>query len=246
MWIQNVVAPPLRSCYQRYRHLSKKFLKTLRILFVEDEPGLREGLKKAIGGYFFSFLTAKDATEALELFQSTRVDVVITDITMPNKSGLEMAQEIKAIDSTTPLIVISAYSEPEKFLGAIDVGVVKYFLKPFDPAKLLSFIESLEERLRYKNIPLCGGFTFDATKKSLYKNGKYVKLTQKEREFLSLLHKRYIDTNPVVKPDEINKLLWGDEKETQRLRTFIKRLRAKTSKEMIQTVRGEGYTLGHL
>lgn len=221
----------------------KKFLKTLRVLFVEDEEGLREGLKKAIGKYFFSFLTANDAQEALKVFSTTRVDIVITDITMPNMSGLEMAQEIKKIDPTTPLIVISAYSEPEKFLGAIDVGVVKYFLKPFDPAQLLVFIESLEERLCYKNIALADGFSFDATKKTLYKNGRYVPLGKKEREFLFFLHKRYINGELITPSSEINKILWDTKVDTHRLRTFIKRLREKTSKDIVKTIRGEGYSL---
>ena len=118
-------------------------LQCLKVLLVEDEENLAALLKSAIGDSFYSFTIAKDGEEGLIKFSQLMPDIVITDITMPKLNGLDMAKEIKKIDSTIPIIILSAYSQKEMLLNAIDVGVVKYFIKPFDPDELMSYISTL-------------------------------------------------------------------------------------------------------
>ena len=223
--------------------MKNKFLKTLRVLFVEDEEKLSKLLKNAIGDNFFKFSIAHDGEEGLELFEKTAPDIVITDINMPKMNGLEMAKAIKAIDKSVPIIILSAFSETEKLLNAIDVGVVKYLIKPFDPDELLEYIISLEEHFGEREIKLRDGYLYNKTKKTLYKKSRYVVLSKKEKQFIELLIEYYEEGIYVVSDAIIKKRLWEDEASDERLRTFVRRVRAKTSKELIKNIKSEGYQI---
>lgn len=118
--------------------MRNKSLKSLRVLFVEDEENIARLLKGAIGDSFHSFTIAKDGKEGVEKFIQISPDIVITDINMPHMSGLDMAGELKKINPKIPVIILSAFSEREKLFGAIDVGVIKYFLNRMIPMRYLS------------------------------------------------------------------------------------------------------------
>ncbi len=223
--------------------MSSKILKGLKVLLVEDEEKLATLLKNAIGDSFYSFTLAKDGQEGLEKFLSISPDIIITDIMMPRLTGLEMAKEIRKIDENIPIIILSAFSESDKFLDAIDVGVVKYLIKPFDPEELLDCIESIGEKLGSRLIELCDGFLFNLTTKSLYKNSRYISLSKKESKFIELLLKDNSDRY-IVSSEMIKNSLWEDENVSdERLRTFIRRLRVKTSKKLLLNIKGEGYQI---
>ena len=223
--------------------MKNKFLKSLHVLLVEDEVKLSQLLKNAIGDEFFTFTIAHDGQEGLELFKKTSPDIIITDINMPKMSGLEMAKEIKTVDSSVPIIILSAFSETEKLLNAIDVGVVKYFIKPFDPDELLEYIASLEEHFGAREIQLRDAYVYNKAKKTLYKKSRYIALSKKERLFLELLLAYYEKEVYVVSDVAIKKYLWDEDVSDERLRTFIRRFRAKTSKELIKNIKAEGYQI---
>ncbi len=223
--------------------MRNKFLKSLKVLLVEDEEKLALLLKNAIGDSFRSFLLAKDGDEGLQIYKKVLPDVVITDIMMPNKTGLEMAKEIKELNPNSKIIILSAFSEVEKLLSAIDIGVLKYFIKPFDPDEVLEYILSLENVIESKLINLQDGFFFNKTKKSLYKNNRYIVLSKKEVLFLEVLLQNSEYDKCVTKYEDIKKLLWNEKVSDERLRTFIRRFREKTSKELRINVKGQGYRL---
>jgi DNA-binding response OmpR family regulator len=223
--------------------MRNKFLKSLKILLVEDEEKLSLLLKNAIGDNFYSFLLAKDGNEGLEFYKKVLPDIVITDIMMPNKTGLEMAKEIKIIDPNSKIIILSAFSEVDKLLSAIDLGVIKYFIKPFDPDELLEYILSLHEIIGDKIINLREEFVFNKTTKSFTKNKKFIPLSKKELLFLKLLLENYEANNEVTRYDDIKKLLWNEKASDERLRTFIRRFRKKTSKEFLANIKGQGYQI---
>lgn len=219
-------------------------LKTLKILIVEDEMRLAQLLKEAIADYFYSVVIAKDGEEGLRKFKQNKPDIVITDIMMPNCDGLEMTKEIKLLDEYIPIIVLSAHSDRDKLLKAIDIGISKYFIKPFDPDEVLEHINKIAPNLnKRKEIKLKDGLVFDNNSRSLYKNGVLVNLTKREREFLFLLLKYQ---NEIVDSELIKTTLWKDEVNDERLRTFIKRLRLKTSKDLIENISGRGYFISRL
>ena len=100
--------------------MRNKILKGLKILLVEDEEKLARLLKNAIGDNFHSFTLADNGKDGLEIFLKISPDIVITDISMPIMSGLKMAKEIKRNYPEIPIIILSAFSETDKFLDAIE------------------------------------------------------------------------------------------------------------------------------
>ncbi len=219
-------------------------LKTLKILIVEDEVNLSKLLKDAISDFFFSVITAKDGEEGLKKFKANKPDIVITDIMMPTCDGLEMTHNIKEIDELLPIIVLSAHSDKEKLLKAIDLGINKYFIKPFDPDDLIEHINKIAPSLnKRRKVKLKDSYVFDNNSRSLYKNDKLVNLTKREKEFFYILLKQ---SNQVVSSQKIKDSLWNEPVSDERLRTFIKRLRIKTSKDIIENASGQGYLISPL
>jgi DNA-binding response OmpR family regulator len=221
----------------------KNILKEFKVLLVEDESNIAKLLKDAIGDYFFSFTLAKNGQEGLEKMKTIKPDIIITDIMMPKLDGLAMTEKIKQIDESIPVIVLSAFSEKEKLLNAIDIGITKYFIKPFDPDEVLEYLVSLAIKLDKKRVfKLSEDLYFDRNKNNLFdKNDKIINLTKREKDFLYLLIKNHPNS---VSVEKIKKTLWEKEEATdERLRTFIKRIRAKTSKTLIKNISGQGYLI---
>ncbi|MBF0317519.1 MAG: response regulator [Nitrospirae bacterium] len=115
-------------------------LKTLTVLYVEDEAGIRENIGEAINRRVRSLYLATNGQEGLALYIKHHPDIVITDIKMPLMSGLEMAVEIKKLNPKAQIIITTAFSERELFLDAISIGVNQYVLKPINRDNLLSAI----------------------------------------------------------------------------------------------------------
>ena len=217
-------------------------LARLRVLLVEDEKRLAELLKEAIGESFEAFEVAYDGIEGLERFRAFRPDVVITDITMPKMTGLELAEAIRKEREGVPVVVLSAYSDREKLLGAIDAGVTKYFIKPFDPEEVLTYLCQLSETIKKRSlVPLIEPFAYDLQSEQLFKKGVLVRLSRRESRFIAhLLH----SPNHYLSNERIKELLWeGEEVSDERLRTFIKRVRQKSDKSLIENLSGQGYVL---
>lgn len=220
--------------------MRRKSLKSLRVLFVEDEENIARLLKEAIGDSFYSFTIAKDGKDGIEMFEKISPDIVITDINMPKMSGLEMATRLKDINRNIPVIILSAFSEREKLFGAIDAGVVKYFLKPYDPDEILEYICTISDELGSKTVELCDGFSYNKTTHALYKDSRYVSLSKNENKFFALLVE---NENSIIDDEAIKQCVWGESVNDERLRTFVRRLRAKTSKTLIINIKGLGYKL---
>ncbi len=221
--------------------MKNKKLRSLKVLLVEDEQNIAQLLKSALGGNFRSFLLAQDGEEGYELFTKIDPDIIITDIMMPHSTGLEMAHKIRMLNKEIPIIILSAYSEKEKLFGAIDAGVTKYFTKPYDPDEILEYIISIQESFGKKLVYLHGGFSFNRNTASLYKNDTYIALSKKEASLIEL----FLEAEEMRLGYEFLKQnLWDDEVVSdERLRTFIKRFRMKTSKSLLTTLKGIGYQL---
>lgn len=219
-----------------------KLLKELKILFVEDEINISKLLKEAISDYFFSFTVANDGEEGLDKYYKVNPDIIITDIMMPNLDGLEMTKKIRQNNEEIPIIVLSAFSDKEKLLKAIDIGITKYFIKPFDPEEVLDYLTSLAKKInKTRTICLNKDFNFDTNTNNLYEDEILVNITKREKSFINLLIK---NKNSITTTEEMKEKLWENEEVSdERIRTFIKRLRKKTSKELIKNIAGQGYLI---
>ncbi|WP_054774186.1 EAL domain-containing protein, partial [Methylogaea oryzae] len=114
-----------------------RYLKTLSVLYVEDEDEIREQLAQFLQRRCAAVYTASDGRKGLDAFRRRKPDIVITDILMPVMDGLKMGAAIRELSPTTPIIITTAFEEPAYFQKAIDLGVDKYVVKPVDAGALL-------------------------------------------------------------------------------------------------------------
>jgi PAS domain S-box-containing protein len=113
----------------------------ITVLYVEDEAATREQVGRMLASQGFHLLTAADGNEGLAIFHTHTPDIVITDIMMPRMNGLEMARSIRTNGRETQIIVITAFSDTNYLLDAIDIGVDKFVVKPVEFGRLLAAIE---------------------------------------------------------------------------------------------------------
>ncbi len=214
-------------------------IKDLKVLFVEDEENIRLSLKEAIGDEFQEFTTAKDGKDGLNKFLNAPFDLIISDIAMPNMNGLEMAREIRRAREDIPIILLSAYSDREKLLQAIDIRINKYIIKPIDPEALLKYVSEL---LKQDNlIRLLQPYIFDFKKKILYHDDHVVNLTKKELLFVTLLSE---SAGEIVSKEKLKSYIWKEiDTNDTLLRALIKRFRDKTDSELIENCQGLGYKI---
>ncbi len=217
-------------------------LRNISVLFVEDEKKLSLLLKDAIGTKFKEFILAADGREGLKKAEEHQPDIVITDITMPYMNGLKMSELIREKKPDLPIVILSAYSEKDYLLEAIDVGVTKYLIKPFDPDDLLDIICKLAKGLKkLHTVPLLPPFYYDLKSGKLFRDHSMVRLSKRENLFLRSLIE---SPNFFMTPDQIKNTLWDeDEVSDERLRVFINRFRSKTDPKLIGNIVGQGYVL---
>ncbi|EAI4334581.1 response regulator transcription factor, partial [Campylobacter jejuni] len=170
-------------------------------------------------------------------------DLVITDIAMPIMDGLDMAREIKEISDDVPIVVLSAYSEKERLLRSIDIGIDKYLIKPVDIEELFKVLDCLVGEKIEANmlVKISEEYQFNKTKRTLIHNGKEIVLTKKELAFISLLLKQ---PGVLVLHEDIKKNVWiGEHVSDTAVRTFIKRVRDKVGEDFIKNVPSLGYKI---
>lgn len=127
-----------------------------RILIVDDEPDICEGLQLLLGSEGYLVDTAPDAAEALARWARGRYDLILLDLMLPDRSGLEVLEEIRARDRDTPVFMITAYGSIDSAVRALKSGANDYITKPWDNTKLLVEIERAIERaqLQRENVEL--------------------------------------------------------------------------------------------
>lgn len=113
----------------------------IKLLYVEDEAIIREQLERLLKRVVKDVITASNGEEGLKTFREYKPDIIVTDIKMPQMTGLEMAREIRGIDKSIPIIITTAHSESEFLLEAIEINVSDFLLKPVDTDNLISVIE---------------------------------------------------------------------------------------------------------
>ncbi|EDO8370854.1 response regulator [Campylobacter jejuni] len=217
--------------------------KELIILVVEDEIKTRESLINVLSERFSKVIGAQNGDEGLKKFKKFKPDLVITDIAMPIMDGLDMAREIKEISDDVPIVVLSAYSEKERLLRSIDIGIDKYLIKPVDIEELFKVLDCLVGEKIEANmlVKISEEYQFNKTKRTLIHNGKEIVLTKKELAFISLLLKQ---PGVLVLHEDIKKNVWiGEHVSDTAVRTFIKRVRDKVGEDCIKNVPSLGYKI---
>ncbi|QKE29425.1 two-component system response regulator [Arcobacter acticola] len=222
----------------------KKYYKNIKILYVEDDEIARENGIEYLENYFELIYDASDAIKALQLYEKYKPDIIITDIQMPKLNGLEFVKRIRQKDKKTQVIIITAFSDKDYLLKAIELGLVKYLVKPvrekeFEEALFLC-INALEKD--ETNIIQLDEITFfDTFNKNLISSNEMVKLRAKELNFLELLIK---NKNRYVSYEEIENYVWNDSVMTKdALKTLVKNIKTKIPKDLILNLTNSGYKI---
>ncbi len=126
----------------------KKLCQNLSVLYVEDNKSIRNVMGEYLNKFFLTVVSADDGVEGLSAYKDSNFDVVITDLSMPNMSGLEMLEHIKKINEQQAVLITTAHNEPEYMMGAIKAGVDGYIMKPFDFIQLNHELYKLTLRLQ--------------------------------------------------------------------------------------------------
>ncbi len=122
----------------------------LNLLYVEDDTDARNSTLSIFGEFFGHIVTASNGAEGLEAFGNEAIDLIITDINMPQMNGLEMIRTIRQINPEIPILILSAHNESEYFMSSIKLGVEGYLLKPIDLEQFLGVLNNIVEKLYLK------------------------------------------------------------------------------------------------
>lgn len=218
-------------------------LEDLTVLYAEDENAILQTVTEVLELYVNKVITANDGKEAIELYETYKPSILLLDINMPHKDGLSALKEIRQKDINIPVIIMTAHTEKEYLMNAVELYITKYLVKPFDKDALLDALNSCVELLQNKNdevLYLNNEIKFNYTKQTIIKSDAEISLNKKERLLLNLLIE---NKNKVLSYESIEYHVWEDPVSMDALKSLIKDLRKKTSKELIRNVSKIGYKL---
>ena len=206
------------------------------ILYVEDDLEVRENYSMILEGYFGNVSSTGCGKEALELYKNNNFDLLILDINLPHLSGLEIAAYVRKKDLNTKIIMLTAYSDRDRLLEAVNLKLDSYLIKPVDNKTFVEtvrkyFISGKKSVEKDNNINISENLIWNMETSILSINNETIKLTKKETILISALVKSlgsYIDKDSIIQK------VWEDEftdhSHNQKLTQLVYRLNKKLMK----------------
>ncbi len=215
------------------------------ILVVDDDYGIRSLVKKYLNENNFIVTTADSAEDATEKIKIIKFDLIILDIMMPGKSGLEFIQENK-IKLDTPIILLTAKGEANERIEGLEIGADDYLPKPFEPKELILRIKNIVKKtikLNQKRVIKFEDIKIDLNKQLIFKNKIEYKVNNTEK---IILEKMINNPGKTFSREDIGLLIDLDKERS--IDVIITRLRKKIeidpkNPKFLQTIRGAGYVL---
>ncbi|HIS31635.1 MAG TPA: response regulator transcription factor [Candidatus Limivivens intestinipullorum] len=220
-----------------------------RILYVEDDSSLIDGLQYTLEASGYAVDNARTAKEALAFFRNRQYDLLLLDVTLPDGTGFDICKEVRGV-STIPIIFLTASDQEISVVRGLDMGGDDYITKPFKLNELLSRIKALLRRsLRFsraESILEANGIRVDMMERLVWKNGRQIDLPLVEYKLLCLFMQ---NPNHLMPRELILDRMWdgnGNYVDDNTLSVYIRRLRNKIEDEpnmprYLLTERGIGY-----
>ena len=207
------------------------------ILFVDDEPAIRDMLKSVFKLSGHLPLEASGAGQTREIMQTQKPDIALVDIMMPGEDGFSLAKDL--IASGIPVLFLTARTAVADRVRGLRMGAEDYVLKPFEPEELLARIDVILRRTQPKVFEE-NGIQIDYSARTVVINNSPVTLTATEFELLALLTR---NAGAALSRDKILSTVWGWDYigETRTVDVHVQRLRAKLGTNNIETVYKYGY-----
>ena len=215
------------------------------ILVVDDDDGIRNLVKQYLNENNFLVTTAISAEDAIKKINLIKFDLIVLDIMMPGKNGLEFTIENKQ-KINTPIILLTAKGEASERVEGLEIGADDYLAKPFEPKELILRIKNILNKTKSKNIKRVidfGNITIDLNKHLIFKNDKEFKINNTEK---TILEEMVNSPGKTFSREEIGRIINLDKERS--IDVIITRLRKKIeidpkNPKYLQTLRGEGYVL---
>ena len=215
-----------------------------KILIADDEPDILEIIRFNLQGEGYEVITAKNGDEALEKAKRNQPDLIILDIMMPGKNGIEVCNLLRMQPAfkSTLIIFLTAMSDESTEIKGLETGADDYITKPVSPRILVSKVNSLFRRLTKRETePIkIGSLEIDREKYVVIHEGTEIVLARKEFELLALLASK---PGKVFLRNEILNQIWGTEVIVgdRTIDVHIRKIRQKLDMDCITTVKGVGY-----
>ena len=215
------------------------------ILVVDDDDGIRDLVKQYLNQNNFLVTTSNSAEDAEKKINIIKFDLIVLDIMMPKKSGLEFLEENKN-KLNTPIILLTAKGKPSERIEGLEIGADDYLSKPFEPKELILRIKNILSKTKIKNIKRVitfGNVKIDLKKLFILKENKQFKINDTEKK---ILEKMINSPGQTFSREDIAKIIKLEKERS--IDVIITRLRKKIEKDSknpryLQTKRGEGYVL---
>lgn len=224
----------------------------MKILLIEDDTTLNQNIKEYLSGENCEVITAFDGQIALKYLKKNDYDCVILDINIPHKNGYELCKEFRTYNSSTPVIMLTAFDELEDKVNGFDAGADDYITKPFYMKELFIRIKSLIKRNQKisstieQEILQVEDIMLNQKTKTVKRNNIEIVLTPREYQ---ILLKLMLAKGELVGKQELVKEIWGGsfDANTNTIEVYINFLRKKIDKpfdkQLIKTKIGYGYYL---
>ncbi|ADB53551.1 response regulator transcription factor [Conexibacter woesei] len=216
-----------------------------RVLFVEDDPTIRETTALVLETFGFEVRVTADGQAGLDAFRAEPFHVALLDVMLPRIDGISLVRMIRET-SPIPVVLLSARSEPLDVVAGLEAGADDYVAKPFDgpvlAARLRAVLRRAERQADERRVVTIGDLELDAAGMSARIAGRPVSLTTTEaRLLIELAQNAGVVLSRAVLLERVWEHAWDGD--TRLVDVHIQRLRAKIGRERIETVRGAGYKL---
>jgi len=215
----------------------------MRVLLVEDDPMIGEAVQDALKDASYAADWVKDGLSALTALDSQHYDLVLLDLGLPGKDGLDVLASVRARKNQVPLLIITARDGLDDRLRGLDEGADDYMLKPFAMAELLARMRAVLRRKAGNATSILGNglVSLDqATREASVGQAAPVQLSNRE---FALLQALLIRPGAILSRSELEDRIygWGDEVESNAVEFLIHTLRRKLGSDIIKNVRGAGW-----
>lgn len=214
----------------------------MRILLVEDDELLGDGLRTGLIQYGYVTDWLKDGLSADQALKTENFDIVVIDLGLPKLSGISVLQNLRSRGQTIPVLILTARESIEDRVKGLDSGADDYLTKPFDLDELCARLRALQRRFSSRAEPLLAhdNIILDPAAHTVTFNNEMLSVSRRE---FALLQKLLENAGRVLSREHLSQSLygWGEDVDSNALEVHIHNLRKKFGQEFIHTIRGIGY-----
>jgi len=220
----------------------RAILKNMTLLYVEDHEKTTAEAQKIFLKLFKKVLVASNGKEALDIYENNHIDMIITDIDMPQMDGITLIEKIRETNNKISVIILTAYADRDLLLKATNLQIDGYLIKPMNLDKVISALTNALKRVDvYPTFKIQDTIEYDLHNKQLFHNNEAITLGAKENQFLYYLIK---NQNKIITKEELMDSVWTHEYPSDSaFKNIIYSLRKKIGKDVIENVAGVGWRI---